>query len=262
MIANPASVHQQLITRLETVTVLSDDDKVQLSSLPLHIRHVAQNHNIVRPGEKSVSCCLIISGLACRYKFANGGKRQILSLHLPGDFPDLQSLHLDVMDHGVQALSVCEVAYIPHKAVEALIEASASVGRALARHAAVDASIFREWITNMGRREAMARVGHLFCEMHTRMRALGLGDGSSFVLDMTQSELADAAGLSVVHINRTLQQLRALRLIASKGSVHTILDAPGLERVSDFDAGYLHLRASYEPDSSRDGTSLRRTDAR
>lgn len=237
----PNSAQAQLVRQLESIATLTDEDRTQIAALPFHMKNVAQRHDVMQQGAKLTVCCLIVRGLACRYKLAHGGRRQILSLHLPGDMPDLQGLELDYMDHSIQAMSPCEVAYIPHQSMEALILGSPSLSRALRRHAAIDGSIFREWITNVGRRDALPRIGHLFCEVFTRSRALGLSDGRSFTLNLTQAEIADATGLSAVHVNRTLQALRGQHLISSRGSTHTILNVEALERVADFDAAYLHL---------------------
>lgn len=241
--SSPSPAHGRLIRQLESITALTADDRAQLASLPLRIAYVAQRHDIVRQGDKPTDCCLIIEGLACRYKTVAGGRRQILSIHHPGDLPDLQSLHLERMDHGVMALAATKVAFIPHPAIRTLVQSSFTLDRALRRQEHVDASVFREWVANIGQRDATARVGHLFCEVFARMRALGLDQGRAISLSMTQAELGEATGISPVHVNRVMQQLRNAQFISSHGQTHTILDWPGLQHASDFDPAYLHLRS-------------------
>jgi CRP-like cAMP-binding protein len=242
MILTVLDHHDRLVRQLETIAFLDEDEKRGLKALPLRIRDIAEDRDIVRQGERPTECCLILDGLAARYKLVLDGRRQILSLHFAGDMPDLHSLHLDVMDHGISALTTARVAFVPHDAVRALIRQLPRIGEVLTRHALIDASIFREWIANVGRRPARERVAHVFCEVFVRMRALGITDEDSFRLPMTQAELGDATGLSPVHINRTLQQLRLDKLLRSRGEVHTVIDWERLRDVADFDLMYLHLK--------------------
>ncbi|WP_395645148.1 Crp/Fnr family transcriptional regulator [Terricaulis sp.] len=240
--AQLSQAYAHLVRQLESIAFLSNDDKMQLSTLQFQTKSIAQRHDVMIHGAKSSSCCIIVKGVMCRYKMVRGGKRQILSFHLPGDVLDLQCLDLDFMDHSIQAMTPCEVAFFSQQALAELMMNSPSLNLALRRHAAVDASIFREWILNVGRRDALPRIAHLFCEVFARTRALGIDDGRRFTFSLTQSEIADATGLSAVHVNRTLQHLRKQQLISSRGSSHTIIDTPGLERAADFDPAYLHLR--------------------
>ncbi len=155
----------------------------------------------------------------------------------------MQSLRLTVMDHSICAMVQSRVAYIPHDAILALAAEHQDANHALWRETLIDAAIFREWIVNLGRRTALERVAHLFCEAYTRMHALGLADAHGFELPMTQSDLADMVGLTTVHVNRTLQELRRDGLIESRGRFHGIKDWERLKAVGDFDPSYLQLRA-------------------
>jgi CRP-like cAMP-binding protein len=232
----------RLIAQFESIAVLNAEEKAALASLPLRVRAIGENRDIVRQGDRPTECCLILEGLVCRYKMVNGGRRQILSLHFPGDLPDLQSLHLTTMDHSLGALTPTRVAFIPHEALRAIARATPSLGELFARCALIDASIFREWIANVGRRTAYERIAHLSCEIYVRMRALGLLAETSFELSMTQTEWGDATGLSTVHVNRTLRDLRRHGLIETHGKVLSIVSWERLKQAADFDPAYLHLR--------------------
>lgn len=232
--------HERLLQRLNLLGRLDEEEKVELRDLPLRVRDYDRGGDMVHQGQEPTECCLILRGLACRYKFVAGGKRQILSLHFAGDMPDLQGLHLDVMDHGISAIVDVRAAFIPHRALHALTRRRPNIADLLERHMLIDAAIFRDWIANVGRRSAYQRIAHLFCEVFVRMRKLGLADSHTFRLPMTQAELADACGLSPVHVNRVLQQLRRNGLIVSAGDVHAIADWNSLREAGDFDDLYLH----------------------
>jgi CRP-like cAMP-binding protein len=161
--------------------------------------------------------------------------------------PDLQSLNLETMDHSISALVPTRVAFIAHDAINRMTEALPSVGKVLAKHALVDGSIFREWVANVGRRSALERIAHVICECFVRMRALGLVQQSTFELPLTQAEIGDATGLSNVHVNRSMQQLRRQGLIATVGKIHSILNWEQLQETADFRPAYLHLRPAIAP---------------
>jgi CRP-like cAMP-binding protein len=234
--------HNRLIRRLETIAPLKEDDKAALHRLPLRTRSFDENRDLVSQGGKTTECCVILEGFVARYKMVSGGRRQIISLHFAGDFPDLQSLYLDRMDHGIYALTPVRAAFIPHEAIRALIRNNDRINDILIRHALIDAAIFRQWIANIGRRTAYERIAHIFCEVYVRMQALGLAEEHSFHLPMTQAELGDATGLSPVHINRVLQRMRKDGLVVSRGEVHSVVDWERLRRAADFNDDYLHLR--------------------
>lgn len=232
--------NDRLIQRLACFAELSEEQQALLRALPLHARSFDKGEEIVRQGDRPTESCLIISGLACRYKVVAGGKRQILSLHFAGDMPDLQGLYLEVMDHGIACITGVRAAFASHQALRALFQQDHRLGELFWQHTLIDASIFRDWIASLGRRSAYQRMAHLFCELFVRMRALDLAEKESFRLPMTQSELGDACGLSPVHVNRVLQRLRREGLIVSTGDVHAIADWEGLREAGDFDDAYLH----------------------
>jgi CRP-like cAMP-binding protein len=239
--------HARLIRQLESIAQLNDADCAALATLPMRVKAIGENRDIVREGERPTESCLILEGLVCRYKMVIGGRRQIVSFHFPGDLPDLQSLHLDLMDHSLGALTPTRVAFISHDAIRTIARSHPGVADAFYKHALVDGSIFREWVANVGRRTALERIAHVICECFVRMRALGLVQKETFELPLTQLEMGDATGLSNVHVNRTLQELRRLLLIKTTGKTHTILDWPLLQETADFRPGYLHLRPQIAP---------------
>ncbi len=237
--------HGRLIRRLETIAALSEEDKEALRRLPFRPKRFSENTDLVTEGDKPTECCIILEGFAARYKLLSGGRRQILSLHFAGDLPDLQSLQLARMDHGIYALTHVLAAFIPHESVRAMNRASEKLNDTLIRYALIDASIFRQWIARNGRYTAYERIAHIFCEIYVRMRVLGLTDEQSFQLPITQAEIGDATGLSPVHVNRVLQRLRKEGLIVSRGDVHGVGDWERLREAADFSEDYLHLRGAH-----------------
>lgn len=238
----PSPELSRLIGQLESITELSRADRDAIASLPFRIRTIAERRDLIRENSQPVESCLVVEGMLCRYKMLSNGRRQILSFHFPGDMPDLQSLHLPVMDHAIASITPSRVALIPHEAVRDLGRNAPNAAAALARHGLVDAAIAREWLANIGRRTALERVAHLICECFVRLRALGLARQKTFELPLTQSEIGDATGLSNVHVNRTMRELRRLGLIEHNGRVHAITDWEMLQEAGDFDPAYLHLK--------------------
>jgi CRP-like cAMP-binding protein len=234
------SERTRLIMKLESIAELEPQDVGTLAALPLRVTDFPARHDIIQEGEKPSECCLLLAGWACRYKVIEDGKRQILSFHTPGDIPDLQSLHIRTMDHSIASLSPIRVAFIPHRSLDALIQGRPRIAHAFWRETLIDAAIFREWIVGLGRRNAYQHMAHLFCELRMRVSAVGLLEDESFELPVTQSDLADASGLSPVHVNRTLMDLRKANLVSFRSSRLTIHDWEGLQRAAHFDPRYLH----------------------
>ena len=185
--------------------------------------------------------CLIVDGLACRFKVVTDGSRQIISIHIPHDMPDLQGLHLTHSDYYIGTLARSKVAFLPHDGIREAIAAYPRLASSLWREPLIDGSIIAEWVVNTGRRDAHRRIAHLLCELALRYRRVGLGDETGFPWLLTQTNLADAAGLSVVHVNRMMQRLRENGLIGNHDKKMRILDWPGLVEEAEFDATYLHL---------------------
>jgi CRP-like cAMP-binding protein len=230
-----------LIRKLESIAPLMPEEKAALLRLPLRLRTVATHQDIVLAGNTPSESCLIVQGFACRYILTAEGKRQILSFHIAGDIPDLQSLHIDVMDHSLATLVPSSLAFIQHDDLRSLMRSHPRLGDLLWRDTLIDAAVFRQWMVGLGRRDAYSRVAHLLCELLVRLRAVELVEDHAFTLPVTQAELGDAFGLSTVHVNRVLQDLRSDGLITLHGGSLKVLDWEGLQRAGEFDPTYLHL---------------------
>ncbi|MCP1838371.1 MULTISPECIES: Crp/Fnr family transcriptional regulator [Bradyrhizobium] len=236
-----SNIATSLITKLTVSNRLDSDDIQSLQQLPIQERQVPAQHIIVADGSRPKECCLLAEGFAYRAKITQDGKRQVLSLHIPGEIPDLQSLYLNVMDHDFTTLTPCTLGLIPHEAIKALCKQRPNVTGALWRETLIDAAIFREWIVNVGRRSADERMAHLFAEIHRRLRAVGRTSDGDFNFPITQSDLGDCLGLSTVHVNRTLQELRQQGIMQVERPHYRILDHDKLEELAGFDPTYLHL---------------------
>ena len=230
-----------LVRKLECFSPLSDEDKSFLAQFAPQPRLVSAKRDVVRQGDYTSDVHVVIDGLACRYKIDTNGNRQIVAYLLPGDFCDLHVHILEAMDHSIGALTDCLVLDLSRETMNALL-ARPGLARPLWWATLVDEATLREWLLNVGSRAADRRIAHLFCEIHARLAAIGLAADGSFTLPVTQTDLADTAGLSLVHVNRTLQLLRASGMIAIRGSAIDILDLPALREFSGFDPTYLHIR--------------------
>lgn len=241
--AETAAALAPMVRKLENWTVLDDKDRKALCALPHALKTIEAQSYIIREGEKPTHACVMLSGLAYRHKIVATGSRQIVSLHMSGDLVDLQNAVLGTADHNVQLLTRAEVALIPRDAILELAFERPAIGRALWYDTLVDGSIFREWIANIGRRDARMRLAHMLCEFAIRLDAAGLGSHMKWQLPMTQEQLADCTGLTAVHVNRTLQALGKEGLITRTRRSVTVNDWKALARAGDFESGYLHLPA-------------------
>lgn len=219
-------------------------------SLPFTRKSVGKENYLVRDGQQVSDCTLLLSGFAYRQKLLRSGARQIISFHIPTEFVDLQNGLLAVADHSVQCLTSCEVAVIPRGSLMDLADSHPAVRLAMWTETLLDASIFREWVVNVGRRDSKARIAHLLCEMVVRLKKIGAGEGDTFEFPVTQEQLADATGLTPVHTNRTLQALRRAGLIQLTAKSLTVLDWDGLREVGGFDELYLHHRPNFDNDEA------------
>ena len=183
---------EMLIRKLESIGELSDQDREALASLPVQVRHLEADEDVVREGDRPSVCCLLLDGFMHRYKMLPDGKRQILALHTPGDMPDLQSLFLRTLDHNLAASVPSQAAFIPHEALRALMRKFPTLTDLFWRDTLIDAAIFRAWIVAMGQRPARSHMAHLLCEVFTRLRAVGLTQDHACSLPLTQAELGDA----------------------------------------------------------------------
>jgi CRP-like cAMP-binding protein len=225
-------------------TVLSGDETQAISGLPVTIRSYTTGQDLCREGDKPTQSCLLLEGYACRSKGVGDGRRQIFSFHIPGDVPDLHSLYIDYMDHDLTTLAPSTVAFIPHASLRSLMLGHPRVTAALWRETLIDAAIFREWMVGMGQRSGLARIAHLLCEMMVRLKAVGLMDGLTVRLPITQEQIGDAIGLSSVHVSRVFKELRLKGLIRTEGRILIVRNWSGLVETAEFDPDYLHLRAT------------------
>jgi CRP-like cAMP-binding protein len=233
--------YNPLIRKLESIFAITDEERQALENLPMQVGVIKADQDIVREGDSPSRCCVILSGFACTYKVTAQGKRQIVSFNIPGDIPDLQSLHLKVLDNSIGTISPCSVGFIAHEALRDLCARHPRITAALWRETLIDASIFREWVMNVGQREGSSRMAHVLCELLVRLRAVGLVEDHVCDLPITQAEFADALGFTTVHVNRVLQQMRTDGLIELKGERLFVPDWEKLKKAGEFDATYLHL---------------------
>jgi CRP-like cAMP-binding protein len=235
-------VSEALIRRLRSVSALDDEDVRAVRSLPQTVRRYPANQPIVRDGDKPSECCLIMEGFCLRAKTTSHGHTQILSFHNPGDIPDLESLHLHVMDHDLVTLTDCTLSFISHTALRDLTRRRYGVAEALWRETLIDAARFREWIINVGQRPAVNRLAHIVIEMRERLKVIGRCEGERVEMPFTQEQLA--MGIAPVHVNRVVKQLRDERIVEfSRGAV-TVIDERRLLQLADFDDVYLHQAPS------------------
>jgi CRP-like cAMP-binding protein len=237
---NTDQERHRLVRKLESIAKLQENERQALLELPITIRTYGPDQDIFRDGDRPSECCLILEGFAFRYKLLADGRRQILAFHTPGDIPDLQSLHLKVIDHSLGTLVRTRTALISLHDLRALCRQYPGLAAVLWRDTLIDAAMFREWMVGLGRRSAHERIAHLLCEMTLRLAAVGLSDSRSCDLPITQLELGDALGLTAVHVNRVLQDLRRDGVIVLSASRLIVLDWQSLRAIANFDPTYLH----------------------
>jgi CRP-like cAMP-binding protein len=230
-----------LVQRLGDHTPLSARDRQLLHALSPHTLAMSPGTDIVRQGDKPRESVFVLSGMLARYHMVANGARQYLSLHVRGDFPDLQSLLLGQMDHGLAAIDEVEIALLPHQQLKSVLSKSQSVTIAFWRQTLLDAAIFRQAITTNGTRQGPARVAHLFCEQFVRAQQAGIAVDNICSFPLTQTQIGQALGLSVVTVNRSIQSLRRARCIELRAGRLTVLDWEGLQECALFDRTYLHL---------------------
>lgn len=231
-----------LVRKLEQWHPLSDEERNALLTLPHVSRDLKAHQFVVWDGDRPQNACLLLSGFAYRHKLAGNGSRQILSIHVKGDLIDLQNSLLGTADHNVQMMTDGTLALIPIQAIVDLAFRLPAVGMAMWYETLVEGSIFREWILNVGRRDAFTAIAHLLCEFAMRAEAAEVGQAVSYELPLTQEQMADAVGLTSVHVNRTLKRLEEEGHIRRSRRMIEIDDWQNLAKVADFEPRYLHFR--------------------
>lgn len=229
-----------LVRKLCSHHPLEEAGRNAVLALPYRLRGLEPLSHAIREGERPTRCTVLLSGYAFRHKLTGDGSRQILAISIPGDVMDFQHLFIDEADHNVQMLTKGIVAEIPMTDMEQLVASNAQVARAVLVSTLVEASTFREWTVNVGRRDGRSRVAHLLCEFAYRLDMHELSVDGRYELPMTQEQLADATGMPSVHVNRVLQALQREELIDRDRRVIRFLDRERLQDVADFNPRYLH----------------------
>jgi CRP-like cAMP-binding protein len=240
---------QPIVRRLNSLRRLSAPGVAALkAAVRGRIMNAAAGEDLSSEGDRPDGVRLFLSGWACRYKALEDGRRQIMSFILPGDTCDAHIYLLSAVDHSIAALTPVVYAGLAPAAFEQLMAADRSVGEAFHCETLAARAIQREWAINLGRRDALERVAHIICELFERLKVVGLVEGNSFAFPVTQMDLADAMGLSTVHLNRTLQELRASRLITLRDRIMTVLDLKVLRDIAMFNPNYLHMDINLRSD--------------
>jgi len=234
---HPTSI---LLRKLSSLGPLTAKERQMVEELPMHVREAGPDQDLVREGDRLGNCLLVLEGFCCRYKALADGRRQILSFSIPGDFLDLPGFLLPELDHSIGTLTQVRLAAISHSALAEWAQ-HANLARLLWRDTLVDGAIYREWVLNVGRRTAYQRVAHVLCELATRLQAVGLARNGLWDMRITQGELADATGLSTVHVNRVIQELRRGGLIELRGGSFSARDWEALKLAAGFEPSYLQL---------------------
>jgi CRP-like cAMP-binding protein len=237
-----------LIAKLERHGPLSDEERRVLRQITTRRVTYQPREDIVPEGSSPSHSSLILSGFATRHNHSPDGRRQITALHVPGDFADLHSFLLKPMDDGVAALTTCIVAQVAHGDLKEITKHHPHLTRVLWFGTLVDAAVHRAWMIALGRMDARERLAHLFCELRDRLDSIGLVKDDSFEMPATQEELGDALGISTVHVNRILQEMRGEGLITSRGRTILINDRERLRQVGQYDPTYLHIAQEIERD--------------
>jgi CRP-like cAMP-binding protein len=230
----------RLLRNLEARDDLSATERAAVDEMVKTTRTIPARSDFVHEGGRPTHSCLMLSGLSARYNLVADGKRQISAIHVPGDFVDLHSLLLEPMDHSVCALTECTIALAPHGRLRELTRTEPHLTRLLWLLTLIDAAIFRQWLVAAARLPAEHRLARFFCEMYARLEAVGLAHDHRFELPITQTDLGDAMGLSLVHVNKSLQKMRRLGLLRWQGGLLEILDWERMCSEVEFDPTYLN----------------------
>lgn len=232
---------ESLLLKLRQRDAISPEEEAALRDCIASVEAVPARRTVVRRGEPLDKSVLLLDGLMCRYKDLRNGRRQITALHVSGDFLDLHGFTLKVLDHDVMSLAPCRVAYARHEALLRITEAFPHLTRLLWFSTNLDAAIHREWELSLGQRTGAARAAHLFCEIHERLSIVGRAHDHTFELPLNQTELGECLGLTVVHTNRVLRELRQHGLVEFARKSVVIHDMEHLRTFAEFDPAYLYL---------------------
>ena len=229
-----------LVKKLGAFTELTPEETSALEKASSRSQSLEAHSDVIREGDEPADVHLVTRGLACRYKLLGNGRRQIVAYLIPGDFCDFNVFILSRMDHTIATISPTQMVWLTRERMLELLTYS-GIARAMWLATLVDEAVLREWVTNIGQRSAEQRLAHLMCELYLRMKVVGLTDGLAFELPVTQAELGETLGLSTVHVNRSLQSLKAANVLTFKGKKIAIADMNRLKTVCGFRDNYLHL---------------------
>jgi CRP-like cAMP-binding protein len=229
------------LKKLRARNEIAPKEEQAIRSAISEVRDLPADHTFIRADTELTSSTMLLTGMMCRFKDLSQGERQVTELHIAGDFVDLHSFTLKRLDHNVVTLTPCRVAIVPHDNLRRITERYPHLTRVYWFLTNLDSARHREWSVSLGRRTAHARIAHLFCELFVRLELVGLADPEGYELPLTQTDIAECMGLTAVHVNRMLQEMRAQGLITLQGRRLTILDRKGLEKAAEFDASYLYL---------------------
>ena len=241
MAHSQASDLQRFLNRLASRSILTEEEASAILGLKGQVIQVAAHSDFVRFGDYVDHASLVVSGLVGRYGQNGDGGRQITCLHIPGDMADLPSVVSPKSAWGLMALAATTILRVPHTEIRRVAAKHFGIAEALWRDCVADGSIFSEWVVNVGRRDAIARLAHLLCEMAMRCERAGQGDRHAYPLPATQADLGDATGLTSVHVNRTLRELREGLVVTVRSSQVVVHDWERLVAIGDFDDGYMLL---------------------
>ena len=233
---------EPFVSKIEARERLTEEERSALRALPQKLVHVSGRGRMVEEGEHPTQCCMVVDGIAYRSKLVRSGRRQIISFHVPGDMVDLQTILFRTADHTIETTRNATVLMIPHEAVLAAAADFPALGRAFWFDTLVDASIQRETLVNVGRRDAFSRTAHLLCELFVRLKRVGMATPERTALTITQADLADALAITAIHMNRVLARLRVERLATLDGRTLAIHDWDRLAEAGEFDPAYLQLQ--------------------
>lgn len=232
---------EKLLLKMRVRDDVSAEEEAVLRGLVSEIKDIPSDVTVVRADTELSVSNILLEGLMCRYKDLGNGERQVTELHVAGDFVDLHSFSLKRLDHNIMTFVPSRIALVPHERLLALTQSYPHLTRLLWFMTTLDAAIHREWALSLGRRTAKAKIAHVLCELHARLEIVGLTDGDSYCLPLTQIDLAECLGLTAIHVNRTLRELRTAGLVTFRNKLVTIEDRAALARIAEFDPGYLYI---------------------